>query len=58
MVICRDVDLLSLVFARLRRHRSGAAIIFHGVDRPRVRDVVGIITKRAIADAVIDSYND
>jgi CIC family chloride channel protein len=57
-VICRDVDLLSLVFARLKRHRSGAAIIFHGVKRPRVSDIVGIITKRAIADAVIDSYDD
>jgi CIC family chloride channel protein len=57
-VVCRDRDLLSLVFARLRRHRSGAAIIFHGVDRPRVRDIVGVITKRAIADAVIDSYDD
>ena len=30
-VICRDVDLLSLVFARLKRHRSGAAIVFRGV---------------------------
>ncbi len=58
VVVCRDVDLLSLVFARLKRHRSGAAIIFHGVERPRVRDIVGIITKRAIADAVIDSYDD
>ena len=29
-VICRDVDLLSLVFARLKRHRSGAAIVFGG----------------------------
>jgi CIC family chloride channel protein len=58
IVICRDVDLLSLVFARLRRHRAGAAIIFHGVQRPRLHDVVGIITKRAIADAVIDSYDD
>ena len=58
MVVCRDVDLLSLVFARLKRHRSGAAIIFHGVDRPRVNDIVGIITKRAIADAVIDAYED
>ncbi|HSV13137.1 MAG TPA: chloride channel protein [Tepidisphaeraceae bacterium] len=58
VVVCRDQDLLSLVFARLKRHRSGAAIIFHGVDRPRVRDVVGIITKRAIADAVIESYDD
>jgi len=58
MVVCRDHDLLSLVFARLRRHRSGAAIIFHGTDRPRVGDIVGVITKRAIADAVIDSYDD
>lgn len=58
MVICRDIDLLSLVFARLRRHRAGAAIVFHGVKRPRVGDVAGIITKRAIADAVIDSYDD
>jgi CIC family chloride channel protein len=58
MVICRDQDLLSLVFARLKRHRSGAAIIFRGAHRPRVRDIVGIITKRAIADAVIDSYED
>jgi CIC family chloride channel protein len=57
-VICRDVDLLSLVFARLKRHRSGAAIVFHGVDRPRVADIVGVITKRAIADTVIDSYDD
>jgi chloride channel protein, CIC family len=56
--ICRDVDLLSLVFARLKRHRSGAAIVFHGVNRPRVRDIVGVITKRAIADTVIDSYDD
>ena len=56
VVICRDQDILSLVLARLRRHRAGAAIIFRGVHRPRVSDVVGIITKRAITDAVIDSY--
>jgi chloride channel protein, CIC family len=57
-VICRDVDLLSLVLARLKRHRSGAAIVFQGVHRPRVTDIVGVITKRAIADTVIDSYDD
>jgi CIC family chloride channel protein len=57
-VICRDVDLLSLVLARLRRHRSGAAIVFRGVHRPRAADIVGVITKRAIADTVIDSYDD
>ena len=57
-VLCRDNDLLSLVFARLRRRRCGAAIVFHGSGRPRTRDVVGVITKRAIADAVIDSYEE
>jgi chloride channel protein, CIC family len=57
-VICRDGDLLSLVFARLKRHRSGAAIVFRGVRRPRAQDIVGVITKRAIADTVIDSYDD
>jgi chloride channel protein, CIC family len=57
-VVCRDVDLLSLVLARLKRHRSGAAIVFHGTHRPRAADVVGVITKRAIADAVIDNYDE
>ena len=57
-MICRDDDLLSRVFARLRRHRAGAAIVFHGADRPRAKDIVGVITKRAIADTVIDSFED
>jgi chloride channel protein, CIC family len=57
-VVCRDIDLLSLVLARLKRHRAGAAIVFHGARRPRAADVVGVITKRAIADAVIDNYAD
>jgi CIC family chloride channel protein len=57
-VVCRDVDLLSFVLARLKRRRSGAAIVFHGTRRPRAADVVGVITKRAIADAVIDNYED
>ncbi len=58
LVVCRDVDLLSMVLARLKRHRSGGAIIFAGKARPRVSDIVGIITKRAIADAVIDNYEE
>jgi CIC family chloride channel protein len=57
-VVCRDVDLLSLVLARLKRHGAGAAIVFKGERRPRTADVVGVITKRAIADAVIDNYAD
>ena len=58
VVICRDDDLVSRVLARLRRHRAGAAIVFHGTDRPRAGDIVGVITKRAIADTVIDSFDD
>ena len=58
VVICRDDDLVSRVLARLRRHRSSAAIVFHGADRPRASDIVGVITKRAIADTVIDSFDD
>ncbi|MGY4466911.1 CIC family chloride channel protein [Bradyrhizobium sp. LB9.1b] len=58
MVVCRDQDLLSLVFARLKRHRAGAAIVVRTASRPRVNDVVGVVTKRVIADAVIDSYED
>ena len=56
MVVCRDIDLLSLVFARLRRHRASGAIVFSRRARPRTHDVVGVITKRAIADTVIDNY--
>ena len=58
MVVCRNVDLLSLVFARLRRHRASAAIVFSGSARPRTRDIVGVITKRAIADTVIENFED
>jgi len=57
-VVCRDVDLLSLVLARLKRHGAGAAIVFTGARRPRASDVVGVITKRAIADAVIRNFTD
>jgi chloride channel protein, CIC family len=58
LVVCRDADLLSLALARLKRHRAGAAVVFHGTRRPRAADVVGVITKRAIADAVIGAYED
>jgi chloride channel protein, CIC family len=58
IVVCRDVDILSLVFARLKRRRGGAAIVFSGDGRPRASDVVGVITKRAIADAVIHNFEE
>jgi chloride channel protein, CIC family len=56
-VVCRDTDLLSLALARLKRRRSGAAIVFRGAGRPRAADIVGVITKRAIADTVINSLD-
>jgi chloride channel protein, CIC family len=56
--LCRDTDLLSLALARLKKRRSGAAIVFRGDRRPRARDVVGVITKRAIADTVIDNIEE
>lgn len=42
--------------ARLRR--SGAAIVFRADSRPKIEGVVGVITKRAIADTVIDNFED
>jgi CIC family chloride channel protein len=58
IVLAHETDLLSLVFSRLRRHRGGAAVVFRGRHRPKVDDVVGVVTKRVIADAVIDSFED
>jgi CIC family chloride channel protein len=58
IVVCRDVDLLAVVLPRLKRHGAGAAIVFKGGERPRADDVVGVITKRSIADAVIDNFED
>ncbi len=52
----RDTDLMSTTLARLKRRRSGAAIVFRGLGRPRASDVVGVITKRTIADTVIDNF--
>jgi hypothetical protein len=46
------------------RLASKVALITGGVAawaarlRPRAKDIVGVITKRAIADTVIDSFED
>jgi CIC family chloride channel protein len=58
IVVCRDADVLAVVFPRLKRIGAGAAIVFKGEDRPRAGDVVGVITKRSIADAVIDNFEE
>jgi CIC family chloride channel protein len=58
LVLVRDTDLLSRALARLKRHRAGAALVYAGDGRPQAEDVVGVVTKRVIADAVIDSFED
>ena len=57
-MLVREDDLLSRALARLKRHRAGAAIVYAGDGRPQAKDVVGVVTKRAIADAVIDNFED
>jgi chloride channel protein, CIC family len=58
LVLVRDTDPLSRALARLKRHRAGAALVYAGDGRPQAKDVVGVVTKRAIADAVIDNFED
>ena len=58
LVVIREDDLLSRALARLKRHKAGAAVVYAGDGRPTAKDVVGVVTKRAIADAVIDNFDD
>ncbi len=58
LVLVRDTDLLGRALARLKRHRAGAAIVYSGEGKPQAKDVIGVITKRAIADAVIHNFDD
>jgi len=54
-VLARETDLLSRVFARMNRHGRSAAIVVGGAGVPRREDIRGVITKRSIADAVIQA---
>jgi len=54
-VLARETDLLSRVFERMNRHGRSAAIVVGGAGVPRRDDIRGVITKRSIADAVIQS---
>ncbi len=58
LVLVRDTDLLGRALARLKRHRAGAAIVYSGEGKPGAKDVVGVVTKRAIADIVINNFDD
>lgn len=55
-VFVRETDLLSVVFTKLARRNKSAVIVFKGTGTPRIEDIAGIITKRAIADAVIEGF--
>ena len=57
-VLVRDTDVMSRVFARMNRHNRGAALVCKGRGVPRVEDIVGVITKRAIADTVIGNFEE
>ncbi len=54
-ILAREKDLLSRVFERMHRHGRSAAIVVGGTGVPRREDIRGVITKRSIADAVIQS---
>lgn len=57
-VLVRDTDPMSRVFTRLHRRQRGAALVSTGTGVPRIGDIVGVITKRAIADAVIENFEE
>lgn len=54
-VLAHETELLSRVFERMNRHGRSAAIVVSGDGVPRRDDIRGVITKRSIADAVIQS---
>ncbi len=54
-VLARETDLCAQVFARMKRHGKNAAIVAGGTGVPSRNDILGVITKRSIADAVIQS---
>ena len=58
LVVALDTDPLSRVLARLKRHRASAAVVYTGGGRPHAKNVVGVLTKRRIADVVIDNFED
>jgi len=52
-ILARKNDLLNRVFERMKRHRREAAIVVGGEGVPRIDDIIGVITKRSIADTII-----
>ena len=54
-VLARENDLLSRVFERMKRRHKEAAIVVGGEGVPRMDNILGVITKRSIADTIISA---
>ncbi|GKS69548.1 chloride channel protein [Nitrosomonas sp. PY1] len=55
VLLVQENDLLGRLFFRMKWHNKEAAIVVTGDGVPRVEDIRGIVTKRAIANTVIAS---
>jgi len=53
--VAREEDIVFDVVTRMTRHGAGMAVVTKAKRRPRVVDVVGVITKEHIADSVAES---
>ena len=56
--IAREDDIMFDVIDRLRRRRALVAIVVQGRGRPRPHNIVGVITKEHVANAVFDTVKD
>jgi len=53
--VAREEDIVFDVVTRMTRHNAGTAVVSKAKRRPRVADVLGVITKEHIADSVAHS---
>ncbi len=53
--IAREDDVVFDVIRRMTRHGAAIAVVTRGRGRPRAGDVIGVISKEHIADAVAES---
>ena len=56
--LAREDDIMFDVIDRLRRKRASMAIVVRGRGKPRPDNIVGVITKEHVADAVFDTVKD
>jgi CIC family chloride channel protein len=53
--VAREEDIVFDVVTRMTRHNAGTAVVSKAKRRPRIADVLGVITKEHIADSVAHS---